>query len=103
MGTYTEHWEQHKQFQRKGLVRILLLLIGAFAVQGLTAYLLNVFDVYSLDWLHAVIMVVWLIIIIPAIIRYSRVTCPRCQNVFVQGKGVSACDKCGLRILQEEP
>jgi hypothetical protein len=103
MGTYTEHWKQHRRRGLKGTLYALLWLIIGLPCTALVALGVERLTGDYPCYLHAGLIVLWLIAFTATILRYSKVTCPRCDTTFSQGKWVTRCPKCGLGIGQEDP
>ena len=104
MGIYTEHWRQHSRRARRGtLIALGIMGLGLPAAAGL-AYLASFITAFDPTALQVGVVLLWVIALTTAAVRFSRVTCPRCGTIYSQGRGfLVTCPKCGLRMLQDEP
>lgn len=103
MGIYTEHWSNYKRRSVRGIVHLLLLLAVGLPLTVLVAIgverLTGSYPIY----LHVGLLLLWLVFFTLLAVRYSRVSCPRCDATYSRGKGLCNCPKCGLRMLQDDP
>ncbi|RZA29070.1 MAG: hypothetical protein EOP02_05555 [Proteobacteria bacterium] len=103
MGLYTEHWNRYKQDSVRGTSRMLLLFVLGLPATALVAVgvqkLAGDYPVY----LHIGLLAIWLVAFTALSVRYSRVTCPRCQARYSRGRWLVNCPKCDLRMLQDDP
>ena len=102
MGTYTEHWRQHRRRSIRGLVYVLLWLVLGLGAIALTCFAVQQRTGEYPAYLNAGLFGVWLVVFTRMSLRYSKVSCPRCQHRFSHGKWVTRCPGCGLGIGQEE-
>lgn len=101
MGPYTAHWQEHARRVRRGVFRILLLVVLGLPATVLLSFAVGTFtDEYPV-WVQIPASLVWLVAFTVMAVRYSRVTCPRCARVYTQGKGLATCPQCGLTMLAE--
>ena len=103
MGTYTAHWKEHRRRSIRGL-----RIVFAWFVLGLPATALVCFGVEQVTgdypaYLQIGLLLAWLVVFTMMVLRFGKVTCPKCNLQFVQGRGVSRCPGCGLLIGPEEP
>ena len=54
-------------------------------------------------YLHVGLLLVWLVGFTVMVLRFAKVSCPKCGARFSHGKWVTRCPECGLGIGQEEP
>ena len=103
MGIYTEHWNQHKKRNIRGLLYVLLMLVVALPATALISLGVEKLTGEYPAYLHIALLVIWLVGLTMLALRSSRVICPRCGTQYSHGKGLADCPKCGLRMLQEDP
>jgi hypothetical protein len=103
MGTYTEHWKEHKRKGVRGVIYTLLWLIVGLPVTALISLGVERLTGSYPGYLHFGLLLVWLVVFTNMVLRFSRVICPRCGTRYSQGKWVYGCPKCSLRIHQDEP
>jgi len=103
MGTYTAHWKQHKRRSIQGLIYVLLwFVLGLPAIAAICLGVERRTGEYP-GYLNAGLLVLWLVVFTVMVLRFSKVSCPKCSHRFSQGKWVTKCPECGLGIGQEEP
>jgi tellurite resistance protein TehA-like permease len=103
MGAYTEHWNQHKKRNVRGMLYVLLLLVVGLPVTALIPLGIEQLTGDYPVYIQLALLVVWLVVFTMMIIRFSRATCPRCGAQYTHGRGLVDCPQCGLRMLQEDP
>jgi hypothetical protein len=103
MGIYTEHWNQYKKRNIRGVLYGMLMLVIALPATALISLGVEELTGEYPAYLHIGLLVIWLIVLTMLILRYSRIICPRCSTQYTHGKGLADCPKCGLRMLQEDP
>jgi hypothetical protein len=103
LGTYSAHWEAYKKQSLRWLVRLALLIVVGLPATALVAFAVERVTGTFPAYLQLGLLAIWLVALIVAATRASRVTCPRCATVYARGKGLCNCPQCGLRLLQEEP
>ena len=102
MGIYSEHWDKYKKESRKNLLLLGLLIVLGLPATAVLAFFASRFTGEYPFYLHAGLLVAWLVVFTLLAIRSSRVICPRCDTTYSRGKGLSNCPQCGLRMLQDE-
>src|SRR6187402_1077772 len=103
MGTYTEHWKEHKRNGVRGLVCTLLWFVVGLPVTALVSLGVERLTGTYPAYLHVVLILIWLVVFTAMVLRFSRVVCPRCNERYSHGKWVYSCPRCALRINQDEP
>lgn len=103
MGTYTEHWNNYLRASKKKAVLIVLFLVIGLPGTALIPHLISLVTGHYSDVLLIVLIGLWLVIFTVAVIRSTKVPCPRCGTRYGQSKWQRSCPSCGLKILQEEP
>ena len=102
MGTYTAHWQQHRRRSIRGTIYVLLwLVLGLAAIAGICIGVEHLTGEYP-AYLNIGLLVVWLVVFTAMVLRFSKVTCPKCSHRFSHGKWVTKCPQCGLGIGQED-
>jgi hypothetical protein len=103
MGMYTEHWNNYKRNSVEGMLYLPLLFVLGLPFTALVAIGVERWSGRYPIVLHVGLLLVWLVVFTMLLVRYSRVSCPRCGTQYSRGKGLCDCPKCGLRMLQDEP
>lgn len=103
MGRYTAHWQEHRRRSIRGLVYVLLWFVLALpAVAAISFGVERVTGEFPAGLLIGLLLA-WLVGFTVMVLRFGKVTCPKCNARFTQGRGVTRCLACGLGIGQEEP
>ena len=103
MGIYSRHWQAYKRESLRGLLYLALLLVVGLPATALVALGVGRITGINPVYLQLGLLIVWLVVFTLVALRYSRVTCPRCNTVYSRGKGLCNCPQCALRMLQDEP
>ncbi|MBK6488500.1 MAG: hypothetical protein IPF98_16975 [Gemmatimonadetes bacterium] len=101
MGQYTEHWAEYRRGSNRRTLQLLafVLLLPLIALLGYGVS--TVID--GGVQLTAALLLVWLIEFTRRALGASKVPCPRCSTVYMRGRSLVDCPKCGLRMLQDDP
>src|ERR1044071_4887510 len=102
MGAYTEHGERYSKRNARGVLYALLVVGVGLPTAAGVGMLLEPMDTVDLV-IFVGVLVLWLITLTMVLIRFSKVSCPRCQTQSSRGKYLTKCPSCDLRMLQEEP
>ena len=88
----------------KLLVAWAILLGAGLAFSAIALICLGVQDLTGEypGYLNAGLLLLWLVVFTVMVLRFSKVTCPKCSHHFSQGKWVVRCPECGLGIGQED-
>ncbi len=102
MGIYTEHWKRYLRSSARSLLRAFLWIGLGLPAIAFVGYALSSTTDLAIP-IEIALLVLWLVGFTRMAIRQSRVTCPRCAEIYTRGKGLRDCPRCGLRMLDEGP